>query len=92
VSTLRIAPGGSRGPNIQDWAQARAQLESQSSKGGPGANTAAQALARAESMEGDPFALMQNTFESSGFSTEPIPVRLCDSGGIQASIGRRSVP
>jgi TonB family protein len=73
VSTLRIAPGGSRGPNIQDWAQARAQLEAQSSKGGPGANTAAQALARAESMGGDPFALMQNTFESSGFSTEPIP-------------------
>ena len=73
VSTLRTAPGGSRGPNIQDWAQGRAQLEGQRNKGGPGANTAAQALARAESMGGDPFALMQNTFESSGFSTEPIP-------------------
>jgi TonB family protein len=73
VSTLRTAPGGSRGPNIQDWAQGRAQLEGQRNKGGPGANTAAQALARAESMGGDPFAVMQNTFESSGFSTEQIP-------------------
>ncbi len=73
VSTLRTAPGGSRGPNIQNWAQGRAQLEGQRNKGGPGANTAARALARAESMGGDPFAVMQNTFESSGFSTELIP-------------------
>jgi TonB family protein len=73
VFTLRAAAGGSRGPNTQDWAQARAQLEGQRNKGGPGASTAAQALARAESMGGDPFALMQNTLESSGFSTEPIP-------------------
>ena len=73
VFTLRTAAGGSRGPNTQDWAQARAQLEGQRNKGGPGANTAAQALARAESMGGDPFALMQNTLESGDFSTEPIP-------------------
>jgi TonB family protein len=73
VFTLRSAAGGLKGPNTQDWAQARAQLEEQRSKGGPGADSAVQALARADSMGGDPFATMQYTQESSGFSTEPIP-------------------
>jgi len=73
VLKVRAAAGGFKGPNTQSWAQARAQLEEQRNKGGPGADTAVQSLARAESMGGDPFAMMQNTSESSSFSTEPIP-------------------
>ena len=72
VFKLRAAAGGSHGPNKQDWAQARAQLEEQRSSGGANASTAAQLLARAESMGGDPFAIAQNTLESSDFSTGPI--------------------
>jgi|SRR5579862_1250573 len=73
VFKLRAAASGSRGPNSQDWVQARAQLEEQRNKGGPGADQAARSLERAESMGGDPFAMIQNTMESSGFSIEPIP-------------------
>jgi hypothetical protein len=73
VFKIRAAAGGALGPNKQDWAAARAQMQEGLKRGGPEAATFATGLKRMDSMGGDPFALLMQTMESSGFSTDPIP-------------------
>lgn len=74
MEVIRLKAGGSGGPTaeqLQQMAQARAQLEMLSKQGGPQAQAAQAALARMGAAGGG--SLFETTMTAGDFSTAPIP-------------------
>jgi hypothetical protein len=76
MQVIRVKSGGAAGPSgaqMQQLAQARAQLEAMSKQGGPQAAAAQQALARMGGMASGSGALMEITMDAADFSSGAIP-------------------